>query len=244
MRFSLAAILASAASLAAAVTTPVGDPSGNPINKPGLGEIVPVGKPYAITWNELYRSYSFADHPTMLCRSPHSQVCATVVSRPPWRAWKRKIADFGIEGIDNTGTFMWTPDTSLEDDVTHYGLQLIVDATGQYQYSTQFGISNPNGPTSGASASASATAASNSTLSLNSTTTYSTTTVVSTSIASGNATVTPTGSLTVPTTLLTTPTLVATTQAAAPTANGAAGQAVASIGSLFLAVAAMFTLAF
>ena len=39
---------------------------------------------------------------------------------------------------------MWTPSTSLEPDVTHYGLQIIVDGTGQYQYSTQFGISNPS----------------------------------------------------------------------------------------------------
>ncbi|KAI4163072.1 MAG: hypothetical protein LQ342_003390 [Letrouitia transgressa] len=41
------------------------------------------------------------------------------------------------------GKYVWTPPVSLEPDVTHYGIQIIVSGTGQYQYSTQFGISNP-----------------------------------------------------------------------------------------------------
>lgn len=45
------------------------------------------------------------------------------------------------EGINNSGSFQWTPASSLEADTTHYGLQLIDDVNGQYQYSTQFGIS-------------------------------------------------------------------------------------------------------
>jgi hypothetical protein len=51
--------------------------------------------------------------------------------------------------IPNNGHHMWTPNKDLEVDDTHYGLQLIVDKTGQYQYSTQFGIAkakkNSNG---------------------------------------------------------------------------------------------------
>jgi hypothetical protein len=46
-----------------------------------------------------------------------------------------------VTGIANSGSFMWTPSASLEADTTHYGLQLIDDITGQFQYSTQFGIS-------------------------------------------------------------------------------------------------------
>jgi hypothetical protein len=46
-----------------------------------------------------------------------------------------------VTGITNSGSFVWTPSASLEADTTHYGLQLIDDITGQYQYSTQFGIS-------------------------------------------------------------------------------------------------------
>lgn len=41
----------SLATLASAFTKPVGDtPSGNPIYKPNLGDIVPKGQPYNITW--------------------------------------------------------------------------------------------------------------------------------------------------------------------------------------------------
>ena len=46
-----------------------------------------------------------------------------------------------VVGIPNSGSFVWTPASSLEADTTHYGIQLIDDITGQYQYSTQFGIS-------------------------------------------------------------------------------------------------------
>jgi hypothetical protein len=46
-----------------------------------------------------------------------------------------------VTGIPNSGSYSWTPSSGLEADVTHYGLQLIDDVTGQYQYSTQFGIS-------------------------------------------------------------------------------------------------------
>ena len=49
-----------------------------------------------------------------------------------------------VEGYDNTGTFTWHVPTSLEPDTTHYGLQLIVESNGQYQYSTQFGVYNPS----------------------------------------------------------------------------------------------------
>jgi hypothetical protein len=51
-----------------------------------------------------------------------------------------------VESIPNSGSYSWTPSTSLEDDVTHYGIQLIQDKTGFYQYSTQFGVSNKKAP--------------------------------------------------------------------------------------------------
>lgn len=51
-----------------------------------------------------------------------------------------------VEAIPNTGNYIWTPATDLAPTSgdTGYGIQLIVDATGQYQYTTQFGISNPD----------------------------------------------------------------------------------------------------
>lgn len=44
------------------------------------------------------------------------------------------------EGIPNTGSYVWTPDSSLEPDTSRYGIQLIQDSDGAFQYSTQFGI--------------------------------------------------------------------------------------------------------
>jgi len=78
------------------------------------------------------------------------------------------IAQYAIiENYPNTGSFIWSPKDDLEPSSgdTGYGIQLIVDATGQYQYTTQFGISNDHySPgsygTSSSSASSAATSSS------------------------------------------------------------------------------------
>lgn len=105
----------------------VGDtPSGNPIAKPGLNEIVPVGKPYAITWQPTTTGCTKVD--LVLLRGPAENI------KPLYAI---------VEGASNTGSFSWTPASDLEPDTTHYGIQLICDESGAYQYTTQFGISNP-----------------------------------------------------------------------------------------------------
>jgi len=126
MRFSITALLSTAVlGLASAYTQPVGDhPSGNPISQPGLGAIVPVGTPYTITWNPT----TAGTVTLVLLRGPSTNVV-------PLYPIAEKIA--------NTGVYVWTPSAALQPDTTHYGIQLIVDATGQFQYTTQFGISNP-----------------------------------------------------------------------------------------------------
>jgi hypothetical protein len=181
--------------VASAYTQPVGDPSGNPIAKPGLNEIVPVGVPYTVTWTPT----TTGTVTIVLLRGPSTNVLPLY-----------PIA----EGIENTGTFQWTPSTDLEDDVTHYGLQLIVDATGQYQYTTQFGISNPS--KASGSASASGTGSSQSTapaVTVNTGTAYSSITYSASSTPISNVTVVqPTVPLTVPSTL----------QSATPTAKTSA----------------------
>ena len=48
---SAIAFLCALTGLVGAYTTPVGEPTGNPIYKPGLGEVVPKGEPYTITWD-------------------------------------------------------------------------------------------------------------------------------------------------------------------------------------------------
>lgn len=130
--------------LATAYTKPVGDsPSGNPISEPGLNSIVPVGENFTVTWD------------------PTTQGTVTLVllKGPSTNA----VPQYAIvEKIKNSGTYVWTPSKDLapSDGATGYGIQLIVDATGQYQYTTQFGISNADYKPSSSSAAASATATS------------------------------------------------------------------------------------
>ena len=52
MKYTLATCVAALAGLASAFTpaNTAQPPSGNPIAKPGLGELVPAGQTYTITW--------------------------------------------------------------------------------------------------------------------------------------------------------------------------------------------------
>jgi hypothetical protein len=202
--FSLLALFtAGLAALTSAYHVPVGDPSGNPITKPGLSEIVPAGKPYTITWTPT----TTGPVTILLLRGPSTNVVP--------------IGGPIASSIDNTGTFEWTPPTTLEPDTTHYGIQLIVDATGQFQYSTQFGISNPNyasasgassliasatGSTANSTAPSSTPAASISLTTTVSLTPYGTATsyyVASTGAPANSSVVLPTKSMSVPSSLLT-----------------------------------------
>lgn len=126
MYFSTASIVAVAfAGLASACSQlPVGsNPSGNPINLPTLNQVVPAGVPFTITWTPTTQGTVSI----VLLRGPSENVIPI---------------DCLADKIANSGTFSWTPSTALTADVTHYGLQIIVTGTGQFQYSTQFGISN------------------------------------------------------------------------------------------------------
>jgi len=127
MRFAFAIVSALAAVVAAHTPADTSKPpSGNPIASPGLDELVPVGKPYTISWNPT----TPGKVSILLLRGPSTNVVPIAT-----------LAD----SIPNSGHFQWTPSKALEADVSHYGLQIIVEGTGQYQYSTQFGIKNPSG---------------------------------------------------------------------------------------------------
>lgn len=121
-----AAGLACIAPLASAYTTPTGDaPKGNPISQPGLNSIVPVDKGFTITWE-----------PTT-----DGTVSLVLLKGPA----DNLIPVYAIaEKIENSGTYDWNPKKTLEpsEGAKGYGIQLIDDKTGQYQYTTQFGISN------------------------------------------------------------------------------------------------------
>lgn len=142
MRFFTVSILSALAALASATTTLPdysSGPSGNPILLPGLNEQVPVGEPYQIKWTPTTEG----DVSIWLLRGPSTNVkpIATLAS-----------------SIPNSGEFTWTPSTTLQDDTTHYGLIIIVEGTGQYQYSTQFGIKNDAVPASSTAVASSTTA--------------------------------------------------------------------------------------
>lgn len=123
--------LATACSQKAAVGT---NPSGNPITAPVL-QVVEAGKPFDITWNPT----TPGTVSIVLLKGPATNVLPI---------------DCLGDNIPNTGKLTWIPATNLEANVTGYGLQIIVTGTGQYQYSTQFGISNDLAPKPSASASA------------------------------------------------------------------------------------------
>ncbi|KAH8428104.1 GPI anchored serine-threonine rich protein [Aspergillus melleus] len=138
MRFSVAAIFSVVAALASAHRDPDYSqaPTGNAIYTPGLNQQVEAGQNFVITWDPTTKG----PVSLVLMRGPSTNVVPI---------------DTIAEQIPNSGRFEWTPSTSLEDDVTHYGLLLIDEGTGQYQYSTQFGVKNPNQAVSSSSSSSS-----------------------------------------------------------------------------------------
>jgi hypothetical protein len=110
-----------------------------------LNSVVPAGANYTITWG-----------PTT-----DGTVTLVLLKGPSTNAVPQKAI---VEKIQNSGSYVWDVPSDLEpsDSATPaqgYGIEIIVDATGQYQYSTQFGISNDNykaGPSSSSSSSAAA----------------------------------------------------------------------------------------
>ncbi len=115
--FSLFALFtAGLASLAAARTVArAGPPSEGAILSPGLGERVPAGASYTIKWE-----------PT--CKGPVS----LVLLRGPSTDIK-PLPPAIAEGIPDSGAYAWPVPATLEDDVSHYGIQIICDSTGAYQ---------------------------------------------------------------------------------------------------------------
>ena len=98
-----------------AVTEPTTGPSGNPISKPGLNELVPVGEPFTITWEPTCDGTVTV----LLLRGPGENIV--------------QLGDPIVEETPNDGEYEWTPSGDLEADESRYGLQLICDATGEFQ---------------------------------------------------------------------------------------------------------------
>lgn len=154
---------------ASAYTKPVGDsPKGNPIYEPGLNSIVPAGENFTVTWD-----------PTT-----EGTVTLVLLKGPSTNA----VPQYAIaEKIKNSGSYVWTPSTDLAPQDTGYGIQLIVDSNGQYQYTTQFGISNPNYQKSSSSSSSSTSSTCTDSTTVSKSATISKSATVS-ATATGNAT--------------------------------------------------------
>ncbi|KAJ5084645.1 hypothetical protein NUU61_009224 [Penicillium alfredii] len=128
MRFFTATIISALAALAMGHTQPdySKQPKGNAIVKPGLHEQVPEGKPYTIHWEP----------------STEGPISLVLLHGPTENV---KPLETIAEKIPNSGKYEWTPSTKLTPEDTHYGLLLVVEGSGQYQYSTQFGLTNKEG---------------------------------------------------------------------------------------------------
>lgn len=128
-------LLSAMAALVSAYTQPDYNqpPTGNAITNPGLHDLVAAGKPYTIKWE-----------PTT-----EGSVSLVLLRGPSTNAQPIHTL---AEAIDNSGHFAWTPSAELEPDTIHYGLLLVVEGSGQYQYSTQFGMENPEYPAAASSA--------------------------------------------------------------------------------------------
>ncbi|KAK0665004.1 Clock-controlled protein 6 [Lasiodiplodia hormozganensis] len=138
--FSLFALFT--AGLAALVRADDG-PTANAVRLPGLGDIVPAGERYDIKW-DADTPYAGGTVTLILLKGPSTNAVPiqTIVA-----------------GTENDGSYEWYPSTDLEDSNgdTGYGIKLVIDANGAYQYTTQFGISNTKkAETSSAAASSSA----------------------------------------------------------------------------------------
>ncbi|EOD48326.1 GPI anchored serine-threonine rich protein [Neofusicoccum parvum] len=118
-----------AASMATVVRADNG-PTANAVRIPGLHDIVPVGSPYEIKWD--------ADTPYT-----GGTVSLTLLKGPSTNAVPYLSI---VNSTENDGSYMWTPPATLPDSNgdTGYGIMLVIDSNGAYQYTTQFGISNPN----------------------------------------------------------------------------------------------------
>lgn len=203
------------------------------------------------------------ERPQQQCRSSGKSSPVDMQKAPKLTTSEYAIA----EKQTNSGSYTWKVSTDIapSDGAAGYGIQLIDDATGQYQYSTQFGIANPDysapssshgsgswpGSWSTSSATESCSTATASSTTYNETTTQPyTVSPVATGTAStgwypGNSTVVqPTGPLTVPSSLLTATASVWTSTSEAPSATvstsarpttNAAGTVATSLAGLVVA---------
>jgi Ser-Thr-rich glycosyl-phosphatidyl-inositol-anchored membrane family len=146
MHFTAAKLIFGFAAIAYAYTQPAGaNPSGNPIIHPGLGELIPAGTTYDITWTPTTQgalsSSRLEYRPPLfqLTITPPGNISLLLLRGPSTNVVPIETI---VDSVANTGSYTWNVPSTLVPDTTHYGIELIVEGTGQYQYSPQCGVSN------------------------------------------------------------------------------------------------------
>jgi hypothetical protein len=196
-------------------------------------QVVPAGTPYKITWEPS----STNTVSLLLLKGPSNNVVPIETI---------------VEGLANTGEYTYTFPGSYgaSDGPSGYGIQLIDDVTGFYQYSTQFGISVPEGYSISSTPSATGyptdsypTSKANETSAYPTVTKHTSSYVASTGYPVSNSSIVlPSKSMTVPSSLKTTATPTGTeptsSSTAPPESTGAASHLSGAMG-LFAGVAAM-----
>ena len=124
--FKTSVVLSVLAQALALTPTSTG-PAGNVFFSPSDGESVAASKPFTIRWT-----------PTT------SGLIDLVLKRgaPPELSTLYPLA----EGYSNNGSFSWTPCESLPTGLAKYTVELIDQASGQYQYSKTFSLYGSNVP--------------------------------------------------------------------------------------------------
>ena len=113
--------------LLSTVTQASTGPAGNVFFAPSDGEALSTAKPYTLRW------------------SPTTTGLVDLVLKqgaPPELTTLYPLA----EGYSNNGSFSWTPCDSLPTGLTKYTIELIDQASGQYQYSKSFTLYGSNVP--------------------------------------------------------------------------------------------------
>ncbi|PNS15722.1 hypothetical protein CAC42_4174 [Sphaceloma murrayae] len=110
------------------ITVPGGsDPTAGAIFQPGLNAVVPAGGSFSVTWKPTEEGCG-KKVDLVLLKGPSASAMAAY--------------SYIAKGLNNNGSYAWSPSTSLEPSPEDYGIELICQETQAYQYSTRFGISN------------------------------------------------------------------------------------------------------
>ncbi|PSK60382.1 hypothetical protein B9Z65_532 [Elsinoe australis] len=110
------------------ITVPGGsNPTAGAIYQPSLNAVVPAGGSFSVTWKPTEEGCG-KKVDLVLLKGPSANAMAPL--------------EYIAKGLNNNGSYAWSPSTSLEPSPEDYGIELICQETQAYQYTTRFGISN------------------------------------------------------------------------------------------------------